>query len=280
MQLLDISNALKFKWRNTYASLSQDDALLSHRFEIEPDEFLKFAAKDYLSGDLQGLVNSVTNAKRAIDCQVDSIISCFGYDPYDSLPDVAQQYINEYQNKSGAFEATNKLKLLQSLDIAPSALVTSMREVRNKLEHHYKKPSEQDALHIIDLAKLFIRSSDFVLRLFPQKWFLLDSEYVGKSTKIIAIEYQDEKNKFILKLTEMIQDKESEDKNKVIPNCIGEIEVLPTDEHYPYLLALNVCYTVDGYIEEPLSSFVTSVDNRIRKSQVSFKSYTDEPSLS
>lgn len=193
MQLIDISNTLKFNWKSTYAATG-GDAWLNHEFEIEPYEFLLFAEKDYSNEGLQGLVNSVTNAKRAIDCQVDKIITCFGYDPSISLPSNAQQYIDNYQNKVGSIDATQKLKLLQSLDIVPSSLVTSMREVRNKLEHHYKAPEKNDALHIIDLAKLFIRSSDYVLKLFPDEWILINKETPDKSTKIISIEYPYNKN--------------------------------------------------------------------------------------
>ncbi len=276
MQLIDISNTLKFNWKNTYAATG-GDAWLSHEFEIEPDELLLFAEKDYSNGGLQGLVNSVTNAKRAIDCQVDKIISCFGYDPYNSLPDNAQQYIDEYQNKVGAIKATQKLKLLQSLDIVPSSLVTSMREIRNKLEHYYKAPDKSDALHIIDLAKLFIRSSDYVLKLFPDEWVLIDTEKADKSTKIISIEYPYKKNKFVIKLKKMVPDKKHNYQNGVTSSCIGEIEVMPTDGHFLYLVALNVCASVDGYIKDPLFEFVLSVDSRIRKSQFSFKGYTDVP---
>lgn len=276
MQLIDISNTLKFNWRNTYAATG-GDAWLSHEFEIEPDEFLLFAEKDYSNGELQGLVNSVTNAKRAIDCQVDKIISCLGYDPYVCLPNNAQQYIDIYQNKVGSIEATQKLKLLQALDIVPSSLVTSMREVRNKLEHYYKAPKKSDALHIIDLAKLFIRSSDYVLRLFPDEWVLVDTEMADKSTKIISIEYPHKKNKFVIKLKKMIPDKKYTYQNGVKSSCIGEIEILPTDDHFLYLVALNVCASVDGYVKGPLFEFISSVDSRVQKSQFTFKGYTDVP---
>lgn len=75
----------------------------------------------------------------------------------------------------------------------------------------------------------------------------------------------------------MIPSKKYEYQNNVKSNTIGEIEIKPTDVHFLYFVALNVCASVDGYIKDPLFELVSSIDNRIQKSQFSFKGYTDAP---
>lgn len=49
-------------------------------FEVTPEEFLNFAKMDYKDNSKKGLVGAVTNAKRAIDCQIDWIINYLGYE--------------------------------------------------------------------------------------------------------------------------------------------------------------------------------------------------------
>ena len=43
-------------------------------FDINASEFMKYAEMDLDQGTTQGLVNALTNAKRAIDCQIDSVL--------------------------------------------------------------------------------------------------------------------------------------------------------------------------------------------------------------
>lgn len=40
-----------------------------------------------------------------------------------------------------------KLKLLTALSMAPSTLVANVRELRNKLEHFYEKPSIKEVIY-------------------------------------------------------------------------------------------------------------------------------------
>src|SRR5579859_7489665 len=51
------------------------------RFEIRPDDFITFAKADFFKADTRGLVNALSNAKRAIDCQTDAFLIANGLDP-------------------------------------------------------------------------------------------------------------------------------------------------------------------------------------------------------
>ncbi|WP_072743125.1 hypothetical protein [Sporanaerobacter acetigenes] len=94
-------NKLKIDWTNFFVEEDcrcYDDEL---KFDISSKDFLIFAKGDYYCSTKQGLTNALSNAKRAIDCQVDWIISYLGYD-YLKFNDATypniDNIINEYES--------------------------------------------------------------------------------------------------------------------------------------------------------------------------------------
>ena len=73
-------------------------------FEISPKDFLRFSKLDFHSNNRKGLINSLTNAKRAIDCQIDETFSVLGID-FQEIPNQAESKIVElpvyYSEESG-----------------------------------------------------------------------------------------------------------------------------------------------------------------------------------
>jgi hypothetical protein len=59
---------------------------LDLEYEITPEDFLSFAEKDIMQDDVRGLVNGLSNAKRAIDCQVEKLLACLGLPSARSFP--------------------------------------------------------------------------------------------------------------------------------------------------------------------------------------------------
>ncbi len=64
----------------------QNGSSLVHDFDIIAEEFLEFAERDILNIGKYGLVNALSNAKRAIDCQVDKVLCCFGLSTRKNFP--------------------------------------------------------------------------------------------------------------------------------------------------------------------------------------------------
>ena len=62
--LLNFSQPLDYYERMSFTDLE-------FPFEIHAQHFLDIAEEDLLSNDLRGNINALTNAKRAIDCQVE-----------------------------------------------------------------------------------------------------------------------------------------------------------------------------------------------------------------
>lgn len=160
MRLKELQNIVKIKWNKFYICKDCTTSWLGVDFEIIPEEFLNFAKMDYKDKSKKGLVGAVTNAKRAIDCQIDWIINYLGYD-YLEFNEEKYSYllrtINELENE-GYFNKsyTLKLRFIQALEIAPTFLISKIRMIRNKLEHEYILPSQEKVRECIELAELFI----------------------------------------------------------------------------------------------------------------------------
>ncbi|WP_452225336.1 hypothetical protein [Lacinutrix chionoecetis] len=141
-------------------------------FEISPKEFLRFSKLDFHSKNSQGLINSLTNAKRAIDCQIDDTLTILGID-FQEIPKQSENIVSLTKiNKDLPY----KLKLIQALNLAPAYIVAKARTLRNKLEHYYKLPSKEEVQESIDIAELFICSIDGKTRILDSHFLITDSK--------------------------------------------------------------------------------------------------------
>lgn len=160
MKLKELQDIAKIKWNKFYICKDCITFLDGVDFEVGPEEFLKFAKMDYKDNSKKGLVGAVTNAKRAIDCQIDWIINYLGYE-YLEFNEEKYSYLLDTINELEKEECLNKnyplkLRFIQALEIAPTFLISEIRTVRNKLEHEYILPSQEKARECIELAELFI----------------------------------------------------------------------------------------------------------------------------
>lgn len=148
------------------AVIESDTAvMLDYEFEITPKSFLNFSKQDFKAKDKRGNINALTNAKRAIDCQTDKVLSCFGFSIARQLPEANNKYIKTINPELSKTGIPHKLKLLQALDIAPANIITNTRAIRNKLEHYYEQCSDNDVENAIQLADLFINATDSKLKM-------------------------------------------------------------------------------------------------------------------
>lgn len=115
-------------------------------FDIQANKFLKFAEADLQQGTTQGLVNALSNAKRAIDCQVDTVLGCFGLLARRNFP--------------------QKINVLNELGIVTPRIVRKVVTARNYLEHKYINPKQEQVEDAVDVATLFVVLLDRGLRHF------------------------------------------------------------------------------------------------------------------
>lgn len=166
---------IKINWSKFY--IGKDCSSYSDyiNFDLTPEDFLEFAKEDYRNLDNRGLVGVLSNSKRAIDCQVDWIISYLGFDYLNfnekNYPNI-KEVINDFE-KDISYDNTIsfKLRFIQAFEIAPTFLISKIRKFRNRLEHEYIVPKENEAKEAIEIAELFVNATQNII------WHKFFSDY-------------------------------------------------------------------------------------------------------
>jgi hypothetical protein len=113
-------------------------------FQIKARQFLRFAEHDLNSEYEHHFINALSNIKRAIDCQVDSLIIGFG--------------LTNVKRKETDFPA--KVALLSALGIASPKILQKINRKRNLLEHEYVNTDKDSVEDALDVATLFLAYTD------------------------------------------------------------------------------------------------------------------------
>lgn len=169
-------------------------------FNLRPKNFLSFSELD-LNGEhsLHSLVNATGNLKRAMDCELDTLMSVLGLDDLYRRKRLGVDKKLGFLERSGVFKAS-------SLD--------RINKLRNRLEHHYETPSIEDVQVYFDLVAAFISIGDsFLYKLrsisevslsyFDYDYYGVTSSISLNPTKINLVLYNIEKeivNKFIVEI--------------------------------------------------------------------------------
>lgn len=162
MTLLELIKGIKIDLTESHIE-PDSGSVLDHTFDISPKDFLSYSKQDFKLNDRRGNINALTNAKRAIDCQTDKIFFSLGLDPND-FPKVIEEFVSKSKKSPSKKDLPIRLKFLQSMNFAPAEIIANARLLRNKLEHYYKKPTNQEVSNAIELAELFILATDSKLK--------------------------------------------------------------------------------------------------------------------
>lgn len=239
--------------------LEQDTgSVLDYQFEISPRDFLSYSKQDFKTNDKRGNVNALTNAKRAIDCQTDKIFSSLGLDP-SSFPSVIEEF--KSQTSPLKKDLPIKLRFLQAIAFAPAEIISNPRLLRNKLEHYYKKPSDEEVSSAIELAELFILATDNKLK---SVWDFSISDR-GKYSKnkgelgdSIHIIYNYEKHLFNVRAYFGEDDKE-------------EIRVKNTDTLFYYLLKVATSFDYEQDTQDAATDLIEFIGHPMPKKHISIE---------
>ena len=75
-------------------------------------------------------------------------------------PIYIKEVINEFEKDISYNNTLSfKLRFIQALEIAPTFLISKIRKLRNKLEHEYIVPKENEAKETIEIAGFFINAT-------------------------------------------------------------------------------------------------------------------------
>lgn len=145
--LIELIRRVGIDWKKAIA-VEDGTANLGHDFDITPERFLEFAKQDLEGDDDRALVNALTNAKRAIDAQIDKVLLSFGV-------------------RTDQLGIRRKTEFLQELGVATPRIIRKVRDARNYLEHEYKLPEREQVEDAVDVAVLFVAATEEALHDFP-----------------------------------------------------------------------------------------------------------------
>ncbi|WP_133475473.1 hypothetical protein [Sediminibacterium goheungense] len=131
-----------------------------HDFAISPEAFLSFAENDLDSGQSHKDINALSNAKRAIECQMECILKAFTL-------------------FSSRITFPEKQVILTKIGLPASTMLNRFNKIRNDLEHRYLPPTPEQARESVELADMFIRSSRNYLDDFTS-YFEMENSETGK----------------------------------------------------------------------------------------------------
>ncbi len=160
--LSDLAKLIDLKADEACAIPIGGGGLRTHQLDIDPYDFLVQAEEDWeLGGDASEL-NAITNAKRAIMCQMDQALLSFGYP--------ATKWITP-----------KKIEALNGLGLVAPRILRKVASARNLLEHEYRRPSKAEIEEALDLASLFVASVKPVLHIFGDQFLVGNrSEYIDQ----------------------------------------------------------------------------------------------------
>lgn len=113
-------------------------------FDITPKEYINFAEEDSKEKTARGCVNALSNAKRALDSQIDLLLVAF---------------ISDDLAKKKNWNIPKKLSVLTELGIVAPRILTKFNRLRNLVEHEFVKPDSDSVEDFIDVVLLFIEST-------------------------------------------------------------------------------------------------------------------------
>ena len=153
MSLFEYIEGIKFDF--TEVELIPDTTnIIKSPFEIKPIQYLEFAKLDIELNSLRGYINAITNSKRAIDCICDSFFSVIGCNNITINTESVDLFLNEFGTKDTSI--AKNLNLIRSYNLAPVIIVSQIRNLRNIVEHEYKKINYKQSINAIETAELFL----------------------------------------------------------------------------------------------------------------------------
>jgi hypothetical protein len=120
-------------------SFEVDRDFLRLPWDLTAIDYIRFAQQDIEGADKRSTVNALSNAKRAMECQLDSLMLAFG------LESVARKW-----------NVPEKLGVLRRLGVIAPRILEKINQHRNRLEHEYFCPAHEVVNDFVDVVHLFI----------------------------------------------------------------------------------------------------------------------------
>lgn len=223
--------------REKAAKLVSSGGALRHQFEINPDDFLQRAEDDYEQGNS---INSITNAKRAIHCQIDQVLAVFGFNV-------------RYWN------SPRKTELFVRLGFVVPRILKDINDARNVLEHEYIPPTEKQVKEALDIAVLFVNAACRHLDLFMDEFSIGNfdervSDFCFR--KELRVSFCEQQKSCIVQAWTDVDFKNEGSKRSLL----GEVYVNAKHELFKDLICLTIAGTRKNKVEKALNTLFDNLE--------------------
>lgn len=163
-------------------------------FSLTPMQFLTFAKEDLMTTLRHKYINTLSNAKRAVDCHVDILLQAFGY--YETA-----------KRKNWRFPV--KQAKIYEMGIAAPQILNKLNRLRNLMEHEFVDPSEDEVIDFVDVAELFIKATQMNIKRFCP-YIEMENETTGLK---MCFHFDNVKPELILRTYDIAYDSYTDYKN-------------------------------------------------------------------
>jgi len=121
------------------------------RKDVWPATYLAYAQADFeAEKDARTLVNTISNAKRALHYQVEGLADAFGW--------------KHFKGKS---DFPTKLNFLGLCGVLSPTIIRRINRMRNSVEHDYYIPTEDETLEYLEIVELYLGAVHYTATYFP-----------------------------------------------------------------------------------------------------------------
>lgn len=179
-------------------------------YDISSEEFLDFAENAIASETKEGIVNAVSNLKRALDCEMDMFFECI------NLKRI-------FDKKNFKFE--KKTQFLSSIGLFPIQTINNLNFMRNKLEHEYKTPEIYDLYTYYELIWSVVKILNLYLELLYINGEINLVLYIENNEYYFRMKHDIKECAFIFEIIDRTKGKEKEQKRlNVSLNNQGDVD--------------------------------------------------------
>ena len=114
-------------------------------FDFSAKDFLSFAFEDLKNSSHRGIVNTLSNVKRSIDCRIEELLFC---------------YCLQVKSKREHWDIPKKLEILAEIGILAPKILRRISTLRNRLEHQFEKPHLEKVEDAVDVGELFLEATE------------------------------------------------------------------------------------------------------------------------
>lgn len=250
MNLRHLANAVGLR-KEEAIRLRSGGTPLECPFDVTPEDFLERAEDDFELGGTSAVLNALTNAKRAIDCQIDTVLAALG------IP-------------AAKLSRVKKLQFLLDTGFIAPRILRRVNNARNLLEHEYRSPSSEVVEEALDIAALFVGATSRRLEVFEDEFAVGNaSEQLDFFTfeRELIFGFDDERHVF--RVRGIISNRSEHERFEAIetgrhleamPKEVGTVEIRSTNDAFPLIIRLINSADRASRVREALQRLFTHIE--------------------